>query len=79
MAGSGIASITMKHNNSSLITSDTPVNVTVQINSIYSSQWAKYLEENGFDIINSNLSAVSARRDNTMLFIGDHAIDVSIT
>ncbi|WP_370574217.1 hypothetical protein [Methanomethylovorans sp.] len=79
MAGSGIASIIMKHKNSSLITSDTPVNVTVQINSIYSSQWAKYLEENGFDIINSNLSAVSARRDNTMLFIGDHVIDVSIT
>lgn len=79
MAGSGIASITMKHNNSSLITSDTPVNVTVQINSIYASQWTKYLEENGFDIINSNSSAVSARRVNTMLFIGNHVIDVSIT
>ncbi len=78
-AGSGIASITMKHNNSSLITPDDPVNVIVQINSIYAKQWAKYLEENGFDIISSNSSTVFASRDNTMLFIGNHVVDVSIT
>jgi hypothetical protein len=78
-AGSGIASITMKHNTSNLIEPDAPVNVTVQISSIYASQWAKYLEENDFDIISSNSSAVSARRANTMLVIGNHVIDVSIT
>lgn len=78
-AGSGIVSIKMKQNNTSLITSDTPVDITVQINSIYSSQWAKYLEENGFDIITSNSSTVSARRDDTMLVIGYHVVDVAIT
>lgn len=78
-AGSGIASISMKHNNSSLMTPDHPVNVTVQINSIYASQWAKYLEENGFAIISSNSSTVSARRDETMLVIGYHVVDVAIT
>lgn len=78
-AGSGIASISMKHNNSSIITPDDPVNVIVQINSIYATQWAKYLEDNGFDIVNSNSSTVSARRDNTMLFVGNHVVDVSIT
>lgn len=78
-AGSGIASINMKHNSSELIKTDAPVDVTVHISSIYASQWAKYLEENDFDIINSNSSAVSARRANTMLVIGNHVIDVSIT
>lgn len=78
-AGSGIASISMKHNGSSLLTPDYPVNVTVQINSMYASQWAKYLEGEGFDIISSNSSTVSARRDDTMLVIGNHVVDVAIT
>ncbi len=76
--GNGITSITMQHNTSDLITPQEEVDVTVQINSVYASQWARYLDENGFDIINFNSSSVSARRLHTWLVIGSHDVDVSI-
>jgi hypothetical protein len=79
MGGNGIASITMQHNTSGLTKPSVPVNVTVTINSVYSTQWARYLYENGFDIISSNSSSVSARRLQTWLIIGSHDVDVSIT
>lgn len=77
--GNGIASITMQHNVSDLITPSVPVNVTIQINSEYASQWARYLDENGFDITSSSPSSVSARRAQTWLIIGSHEVDISIT
>ena len=76
--GNGITSITMEHNSSDLITPQEKVDVTVQINSVYANQWARYLEENGFDIISSSSSSVSARRAQTWLIIGRHDVDVSI-
>lgn len=77
--GNGIASISMEHDSSNLIKPSEKVDVTVTINSVYSNQWARYLEENGFDIISSNSASVSARRLQTWLIIGSHEVDVSIT
>ncbi|OPY16289.1 MAG: hypothetical protein A4E23_01785 [Methanomethylovorans sp. PtaU1.Bin073] len=68
----------MEHNSSDLITPQEKVDVTVQINSVYANQWERYLEENGFDIISSSSSSVSARRAQTWLIIGRHDVDVSI-
>lgn len=77
--GNGIVSIIMEHDSSDLIKPSEKVDVTVTINSVYSRQWARYLEENGFDIISSTTSSVSARRLQTWLIIGVHEVDVSIT
>ncbi|WP_370572598.1 hypothetical protein [Methanomethylovorans sp.] len=77
--GNGIASINMEHNSSYLIKPSEKVDVTVTINSAYASQWGRYLEENGFDIISSSPSSVSASRLQTWLIIGSHEVDVSIT
>jgi hypothetical protein len=79
VGGNGIASINMQHNSSDLIKPSQKVDVTVSINSAYARQWGRYLDENGFDIISSNPSHVSARRLQTWLVIGSHDIDVAIT
>lgn len=77
-SGNGIASINMEHNSSDLIRSSEKVDVNIEINSPYSKQWSRYLEENGFDIINSNSSSVSAKRLQTWLIVSSHKIDVSL-
>ncbi|HML26177.1 DUF7289 family protein [Methanomethylovorans sp.] len=77
-SGNGIASINMEHNSSNLIKPSEKVDVTITIQSAYSKQWARYLDENGFNIISSNSSSVSAQRLQTWLIIGSHDIDVSI-
>ena len=76
--GNGVVSINMEHNSSNLIKPPNKVDVTVTINSVYAREWGRYLEENGFDVISSNPSSVSARRSNTWLILGSHDVDVSI-
>jgi hypothetical protein len=76
--GNGVVSINMEHNSSNLIKPSNKVDVTVTINSVFAREWSKYLEENGFDVISSNPSSVSARRLNTWLILGSHDVDVSI-
>ncbi len=68
----------MEHNSSDLIKPLNKVDVSVTINSVYAREWGRYLEENGFDVISSNPSSVSARRLNTWLILGSHDVDVSI-
>ena len=77
--GEGIAILNMKYNNSSLYESDNPVNVSISINSSYKSDWEKYLESIGFSAAISTDSSLTAWRNNTMLIVGKHVVDVSIT
>lgn len=77
--GSSIATLSMKHNTTSITTSTTLTNVTLKINSTYAPQWADYLESIDFNIINSTDSSLTARRNQTLLVVGQHVVDVEIT
>lgn len=76
--GQGIALINMAYNDSSLIQNVYPVNVTLIINSTFAADWGKYLNNIGFDTIILSDSSFTASRNNTMLTIGNHSVDVSI-
>ena len=77
--GQGIAILNMNYNDSSLNQTTVPVNVTLMINSTYASDWDKYLNDIGFDTEISTDSSLTASRNNTMLVVGKHIVDVSIT
>ncbi|MGB8216797.1 MAG: hypothetical protein WCE94_05785 [Candidatus Methanoperedens sp.] len=81
VGGNGIATLSMKYNenNKSVIIKPSGlVNVTLIINSTYAKDWENYLESRGF---NTNLtgSSLTAMRNNTMLVVGQHMVDVDIT
>jgi hypothetical protein len=78
IGGKGIAILNMRHNESDIIRSSTPVDVTLSINSTYASEWKSYLESIGFTITNSTDTSLKALRNNTMVIVGRHLIDVDI-
>lgn len=77
--GKGIVAFSMKYNKSIINKTSSPVNVTLRINSTYASEWKSYLESIGFTITNSTDSSLIAWRNNTMLVVGRHLVDVDIT
>jgi hypothetical protein len=77
--GSGIATFSMKHNESIINKTPSPVNVTLRINSTYAAEWKNYLERIGFNTANSTDSSLTALRNNTMLITGQHLVKVDIT
>ncbi len=80
MGGRGIATLDMQHNSSepTLIISN-PVTVTIKINSTYAQEWGGYLESIDFDIVNSTDSSLIAMRNNTLLVVGKHTVNVEIS
>jgi hypothetical protein len=79
-SGKGIVSIVMKHQDSSINRSSGLTNVTLTINSKYAPKWEQYLEETGFTIANStNPQIVIAQKNNTLLTVSKHIVDVDIT
>jgi hypothetical protein len=79
IGGKGIAIMSMKYNDSGIYKSLTPVNVTLRINSTQASDWEKFLGSIDFSIINSTDSSLIAQRNETMLVVGKHMVDVDIT
>lgn len=78
-AGKGIATLTLRHGSSILKRSSSSTNVTLNINSSYAPKWEEYLEEVGFTIGNASDSTVSAYKNNTMLVVSIHEVDVDIS
>ncbi|VVB92806.1 Uncharacterised protein [uncultured archaeon] len=81
VGGKGIVTFSMKYNESIIKTPNHTVDVTLRINSTYAPEWKNYLESRGFDIdtANSTDSSLIAWRNNTMLVVGRHLVDVDIT
>ncbi len=80
MSGKGIATITLQHNSSDIINiSSAPTDVSVSVNSTHAPKWEEYLEEIGFSITNSTSSSVSAQKNDTMLILSRHVVDVDIS
>jgi len=77
--GQGIAVINMVHNISRINKTQNPVNVTLWINSTYADDWRKYLEGIGFTTEDYTDSSLMAWRNDTMLVVGKHVVDVKIT
>jgi hypothetical protein len=78
-SGSGISILKMEHNNSIIINPPNLVNVTLIINSTYASDWRKFLESIEFTTTNYTDSSLTVMRNNTMLVVGKHQVDVDIT
>ncbi len=78
ISGKGIAILNIRHNESVINKTSSPVNVTLRINSTYASEWKSYLEGAGFTTTNSTDSSLIALRNNTMVIVGRHLIDVDI-
>lgn len=78
--GQGIAVLNMVHNESRINKNQTLVNVTLWINSTYASGWKEYLEDTGFNIDYTYYtdSSLMAYRNDTMLVVGKHVVDVNI-
>jgi hypothetical protein len=78
-SGKGITTISLHHDSSTMNMSPSITNVTVQINSKHASKWTEYLENTGFTITNTTSSTVSAQKNNTMLILSIHEVDVDIS
>jgi hypothetical protein len=76
--GRGIAVLNMRYNASAIELPPSPVNLTLRINSTYAPEWISYLESIGFTITNSTDTSLIALRNNTMVIVGIHLIDVDI-
>jgi hypothetical protein len=77
--GNGISILKMEHNDSIINKSSNPVNISININSTYASDWGQFLESIGFEIIGStDPRTITAIRNNTMVVIGKHQVDVTI-
>lgn len=76
LSGRGITTITMNHNSTEMLMHETPVNVTVRIDSENAPAWERYLEDAGFNIDYGNTTIVSASRNDTMLIVSNHVVDV---
>jgi hypothetical protein len=79
VSGKGIVTFSMKYNGSIINKTSSPVNLTLRINSTYASEWKSYLESRGFTTTNSTDSSLTAWRNDTMLVVGRHLVDVDIT
>lgn len=79
VGGNGIATLSMTSKESIINKTSSPVNVTLKINSAYAKDWKNYLESKGFITANSTGSSLTAWRNNTMLVVGRHLVDVDIT
>jgi hypothetical protein len=77
--GNGISVLKMEHNDSIINKSSGPVNLTLSINSIYAKDWIDFLESIDFKIIDHTDSSLTAMRNNTMVVIGKHRVNVEIT
>ncbi len=77
IGGASIATVIMKWDNSSVNTG-TNVNVSLTINSIYAPEWESYLNSTQHFTTNRTGSNLVAWRNNTMLIVGNHAVDVEI-
>lgn len=79
ISGNGIVTLTMKNNESYMDTTSGRTDVKIQINSTHAQKWEEFLEENGFDIISSSSSMVSAMRNDTRLTVSRHVVDVELS
>jgi hypothetical protein len=81
ISGKGIATLTLRHNFSDMEMPDTSTNVTVTINSAHATKWEEYLEEIGFSINTTSTTAtsVTASKNDTMLILSKHVVDVDIS
>ncbi|SFM67154.1 DUF7289 family protein [Methanolobus profundi] len=79
VSGRGIATLTIEHGSSTMERTTSPTNVDIQINSPYAPRWAEYLEDNGFSVTNITSSSVHASKNNTILILSLHEIDVDIS
>ena len=77
--GSSIINLNMQHNSSTLTRTSSPVDVTVKINNTYAPVWKEYLEGTGFTVTNYTDSNLTAQRNNTLLVVGHHVVDVEIS
>ncbi len=79
VSGKGITELNIRYNSSAINRTISPVKLTLRINSTHAPQWKSYLERIGFyvtpDSPDSNLTAV---RNNTMLIVGQHQVDVEL-
>jgi len=78
VGGAGIATLNIGHGTSISPLIKNNVNVTLRINSTYASEWETYLQSIGFNTT-LNGSSLVALRNNTMLVVGNHIVDVDIT
>lgn len=79
-SGKGISILEMKHNDSAINKSSNLVNLTLTINSQYAKDWKEFLDTIGFETYLSDpYSSLTAIRNNTMVVIGKHTVDVEIT
>ena len=78
VSGKGVVTFSMIYNESIINKTSSPVNVTLRINSTYATEWKSYLESIGFTTTNSTDSSLIAQRNNTMLVVGRHLVDVDI-
>jgi hypothetical protein len=70
----------MEHKDSIINKSSKPVNLTLSLNSTYyASDWVEFLKSIDFDIINQTSSSLTAMRNNTMVVVGKHQVNVEIT
>jgi FlaG/FlaF family flagellin (archaellin) len=79
-SGNGISILKMEHKDSIINKSSKPVNLTLSLNSTYyASDWVEFLKSIDFDIINQTSSSLTAMRNNTMVVVGKHQVNVEIT
>lgn len=79
MSGKGIVTLTLRHNSSIMDMTDSRTNLTVQINSTHASKWGEYLEDVGFSVTNTTSSSVTAQKNDTMVILSRHDVDVDIS
>ncbi len=79
ISGKGIATLTLRHNSSSMNMTASPTNVSLLVNSTHAREWEEYLEGIGFNITNSTSSTLSAQINDTMLILSRHTVDVDIS
>ncbi len=77
-SGSAIVDLRMQHNSSSLIRTDGTTDVNVTINSDYAALWSDQLQQAGFTTSSLTDNSVTAYRNDTMLIIGHHLVDVEL-
>lgn len=78
ISGKGIATLSLHHNSSVLERTTSPEDVTLMIKSRYIPAWERYLEETGFTISNTTESTVTAYKNDTLLVISTHEVEVDI-
>lgn len=78
-SGKGISILKMEHYDSTINKSPKPVNVTLIINSTYTSDWEKFLDSIDFNTTKLPDSSLKAWRNGTMVVVGKHKVNVTIS